>query len=161
MASGKRTGKRLVPLNRRGLPPVAERSRLQMLVDGDLAVEDLDDEEINRMQLRNKNGDFRGRPPVWIPREMYAAIQAEMRKRFQSKMQELLPLAFKGHEELLRSRHLAPGDAARMTAIKEVYERTIGKVVQTSDVHMVVENKSFEDFVGDAIIDVEEEEDDE
>lgn len=153
-------GRALVPANRRGLKPKAERSRLQLLLDGDLSVEDLDDEEIQRMQLRNKNGDFRGRPPVWIPRELAAAVQIEFRRRFQSEMQRLMPLALKGHEELLRSRHLAPGDAARMSAIKEVYERTMGKVTQTVDQHVVVENRSFEDFVGDAIIDVEEEPED-
>lgn len=142
------------------LPAPEDRTRLQMLIDGDLKMEDLDDEEVQRMQLRNKHGDFRGRPPVWIPRELAGAVQAEFRRRFVAEVQAMMPAALKAHKELLVSRHLAPGDAARMTAVKEVYERTIGKVVQTSDVHMVVENKSFEDYVGDAIIDVEEEEDD-
>lgn len=149
-------GERLVPLNRRKQPPKAERSRLQMLLDGDLKVEDLDDEEIQRMQLRNKNGDFRGRPPVWIPREMANAIQIELRRRFASEMQQMLPLALKAHKTLLTSSLLMPGDAAKMAAVKETYERTMGKVVQQSEVHAVVENRSFEDFVGDAVIDVEE-----
>jgi hypothetical protein len=154
------SGKALVPRNRRKVAPKEERSRLQLLLDGDLTVDELDDEEIQRMQLRNKNGDFRGRPPVWIPRELAAAVQIEFRRRFQAEMQALMPLALKGHKEMLTSRHLAPGDAARMAAIKEVYERTLGKVTQTVDQHVVVENKSFEDFVGDAIIDVEEEPED-
>jgi hypothetical protein len=151
---------RATPSGRKSVVRV-EKTRLDLLLSGELKIEDLDDEEINRQQLRNSQGDFRGRPPQWVPREFALAMQAEFRRRFQSKMQELMPLALKGHEELLRSRHLAPGDAARMSAIKEVYERTVGKVVQTSDVHMVVEQKSFEDFVGEAIIDVEEEPEDE
>lgn len=130
-------------------------TRLEMLMSGELKVEELDDEEINRMQLRNEQGDFRGRPPLWVPREMAVAFQQEFRRRFASKMQELMPLALKGHEELLRSRHLAPGDAARMSAIKEVYERTIGKVVQTADVHMTVEKRNFEDVTADVVMDLD------
>ena len=152
-------GKGVARRKRTSPPRKEQRSRMQMLIEGDLTMEDLDDEEINRMQLRNKNGNFAGRPPQWIPRELAGALRAEFQRRFQAKMQEMVPLALKGHEELLRSRHLAPGDAARMSAIKEVYERTVGKVVQGVDAHVVVEDKRFEDFVGDAIIDVEEEED--
>lgn len=136
-----------------------ETTRLDLLMSGELTIEELDDEEIQRMQLRNKNGDFRGRPPLWIPRELAAQFRQEFIRRFQSEMQQMLPKAIKGHKELLDSRRLAPGDAARMAAIKEVYDRTIGKVVQQTEVHAVVETRTFEDFAGDALIDVAEEED--
>lgn len=136
-----------------------DRNRLELLIAGDLKVEDLDDEEIQRMQLKNMNGDFRGRPPLWIPRSMALEFRAEFNRRFQAELQAMVPEALRAHKELLTSRHLAPGDAARMTAVKEVYDRAVGKVVQQTEVHAVVENKTFEDFVGDAIIDVELEDD--
>lgn len=136
-----------------------ERTRLELLIAGELKIEDLDDEEINRMQLRNAQGDFRGRPPQWVPREMAQAFRVEFQRRFASKMQAMVPQALKAHEEILKSRHLAPGDAARMTAVKEVYERTIGKVVQQTEVHAVVENRSFEDVTADVVMDLDVEED--
>ena len=138
---------------------VATRSptRLELLIAGELTMEDLDDEEIQRMQLRNAQGDFRGRPPMWVPRSMALALRAEFIRRFQSEMAQMLPAALAAHKSLLKSAHLSPGDAAKMAAVKEVYERTVGKVVQQTESHVVVEQKTFDDFVGEAIIDVEEE----
>ena len=63
--------------------------------------------------------------------------------------------ALKAHKEILDSRHLAPGDAARMTAVKEVYDRTFGKVVQQTEVHAVVEKKDFSDVVADVVMDLD------
>lgn len=153
----------MAELRRRKTRVVATRNqtRLEQLIAGSLKIEELDDEEILRMQLKNANGDFRGRPPMWVPRSMALEMRAEFQRRFMGELNNMLPKALKAHKEILDSRHLAPGDAARMTAVKEVYDRTFGKVVQQTEVHAVVEQRTFEDFVGDAIIDVEEEEDDE
>ena len=138
-----------------------ERTRLELLVSGDLKIEDLDDEEILRMQLKNQNGDFRGRPPLWVPRAFALEMRAEFTRRFQGELNNMLPKALKAHKEILDSRHLAPGDAARMTAVKEVYDRTFGKVVQQTEVHATVEKKDFTDVVADVVMDLDMEEDDE
>ncbi|QLF84328.1 hypothetical protein SEA_KARATE_4 [Microbacterium phage Karate] len=142
---------------------VAEReaTRLELLIKGDLKIEDLDDEEILRMQLKNSNGDFRGRPPLWVPRAFALEMRAEFTRRFQGELNNMLPKALKAHKEILDSRHLAPGDAARMTAVKEVYDRTFGKVVQQTEVHATVEKKDFSDVVADVVMDLDMEEDDE
>lgn len=133
-------------------------TRLDMLISGELSVEDLDDEEIQRMQLRNNAGDFRGRPPLWVPHQLAQALRHEAFKRFQRQMQEMLPDAITAHKEMISSRHLAPGDAARLSAIKEVYERTFGKVTQNIDQHVVVDKgKTFDDFIEAALVDTEEE----
>ncbi|QLF84486.1 hypothetical protein SEA_RIE18_4 [Microbacterium phage Rie18] len=136
-----------------------ERTRLELLVSGDLKIEELDDEEILRMQLKNANGDFRGRPPLWVPRSFALEMRAEFTRRFQGELNNMLPKALKAHKEILDSRHLAPGDAARMTAVKEVYDRTFGKVVQQTEVHATVEKKDFTDVVADVVMDLDIEED--
>jgi len=138
-----------------------ELTRLDLLINGDLLIEDLDDEEIRKMQLRNNSGDFRGRPPLYIPRDMAMAFRQEHFRRFGREMAEIVPDAMRAIKELLNSRHLAPGDATRLRAAELVLERNFGKVTQNVDSHVTVDKgKSFEDFVGEAIIDVEEEEDD-
>ena len=137
-----------------------EATRLELLIKGDLKVEDLDDEEILRMQLKNSAGDFRGRPPMWVPRSFALEMRAEFTRRFQGELNNMLPKALKAHKEILDSRHLAPGDAARMTAVKEVYDRTFGKVVQQTEVHAVVEKKDFSDVVADVVMDDGWDEDD-
>lgn len=138
-----------------------EPTRLELLLKGDLKIEDLDDEEILRMQLKNQHGDFRGRPPMWVPRSFALEMRAEFTRRFQGELQALLPKAIKAHKEILDSRHLAPGDAARMTAVKEVYERALGKVVQQTEVHAVVEKRTFEDVTADVVMDLDMEDEDE
>lgn len=142
---------------RRKTRVVATRNptRLELLIKGDLKIEDLDDEEILRMQLKNVNGDFRGRPPMWVPRSFALEMRAEFTRRFQGELNNMLPKAIKAHQEILDSRHLAPGDAARMTAVKEVYDRTFGKVVQQTEVHAVVEKKDFSDVVADVVMDLD------
>lgn len=136
-----------------------EVTRLDMLINGDLAIEDLDDDEIRKMQLRNSSGDFRGRPPLYIPRDMAMAFRQEHFRRFGLEMAEIVPEAVRAVRELLNSRHLAPGDATRLRAAELVLERNFGKVTQNVDSHVVVDKgKTFEDWVGEAIIDVEEDE---
>lgn len=133
-------------------------TRLDLLISGELTIEELDDEEIRRMQLRNSAGNFGGRAPHWVPRDLALAFRAEFFRRFQRDMQERVPQAMQALDEMLASRHLAPGDATRLRAVELVLERTFGKVTQNVDSHVVVDKgKTFEDFVGDAIIDVEEE----
>lgn len=138
-----------------------ERTRLELLVSGELKIEELDDEEILRMQLKNMNGDFRGRPPLWVPRQFALEMRAEFTRRFQGELNNMLPKALKAHKEILDSRHLAPGDAARMTAVKEVYDRTFGKIVQQTEVHAVVEKRNFEDVSADVVMDLDIIEDEE
>lgn len=153
MAEGKAIRRRRVQTR---VVATRERNRLELLIAGDLKIEDLDDEEIQRMQLKNKNGNFGGRPPLWIPRSMAMEFRSEFVRRFQGELNAMVGKALKAHKEILDSRHLAPGDAARMTAVKEVYDRTFGKVVQQTELHAVVEDKrSFEDVSADVVMDLD------
>jgi hypothetical protein len=46
-------------------------------------VEELDDEELARCQLRASDGSFTGRPPSFVPREFVLACQRELRRKFE------------------------------------------------------------------------------
>ena len=90
---------------------------------------------------------------------MAMAFRQEHFRRFQAEMAEIVPDAIRAVREQVNSRHLSPGDATRLRAAELVLERVFGKVTQNVDSHVVVDKgKTFEDFVGDAIIDVEEDE---
>lgn len=60
--------------------------RLRALLNGELKVEDLDDEELAKGYPRDKNGKFSGRPPKMVPRVM----QDEMTRRLMQRGQEML-----------------------------------------------------------------------
>lgn len=144
------------PVRRKTKVARFEATRLDMLISGELKVEDLTDEEIRRQQLMNSQGDFRGRPPMWVPREFAMAMQAEHFRRFKRDMSELVPDAVRAVKEMLNSRHLSPGDAARLRAAELVMERNFGKVTQNVDQHVTVDKgKSFENYVEDALVDAE------
>lgn len=134
---------------------VATRSpRMQMWMAGELGPEDLTDEEVNKMQLMDSDGHFRGRPPGMIPRELALAFRMEQQKRLMSWFAEQVPVAQRAMKELLESRHLAPGDATRLRAAEGVFERVIGKVGQ--ETHIVVDKgRSFEDVTADVVMDLD------
>lgn len=131
-------------------------TRLDLLISGELSVEDLDDDEIRRMQLKASDGSFRGRPPLWIPHTMALAFKQEFFRRFSRDMQERVPEAMRALDEMLSSRHLAPGDATRLRAVELVLERTFGKVTQNVDQHVVVDKgRSFADVTADVVMDLD------
>jgi len=136
-----------------------EITRLQLLIDGELTFDDLDDEEVFRMQLRDRNGHFKGRPPKWIPRDLAQAWANEQRNRAAAWFGEMIPQAQKTTLEMLKSRHLSPGDGARLRAAEMIFDRALGKV--GSESHITIDKgRSFDDVLEGVLVDVAEEEDD-
>lgn len=128
--------------------------RMRMWMDGELKPEDLTDDEVNKMQLQDADGHFRGRPPSMIPRELALAFRTEQQRRLQAWFAEQVPLAKAALQELILSRHLAPGDSTRLRAAESVFERVIGKVGQ--ETHIVVDKgRSFEDVTADVVMDLD------
>jgi hypothetical protein len=128
--------------------------RMQLWMSGKLDPEDLTDEEVNKMQLMDSDGHFRGRPPGMVPRELMLAFRTEQQKRLQSWFAEQVPLAQTAVKELLASKHLSPGDATRLRAAEGVFERVIGKVGQ--ETHVIVDKgRSFEDVTADVVMDLD------
>lgn len=146
-----RTGKKVA------LRPPPERYRA--FIDGEIDIKDLDDEEIARMQLRNSNGQFSGKPPLSIPREMALLIMREGQERHAARMSAKVRAAEAVLDELMSPMHLGgPGDAAKIKAAQFVIERYAGKTpdVVISHVH---NEKSYEDVIDGVLVDVEEEDD--
>lgn len=106
------------------------------------------------MCLMDSDGHFRGRPPGMVPRDLMMAFRTEQQKRLQAWFAEQVPIAQKAMQELLLSRHLAPGDATRLRAAEGVFERVIGKVGQ--ETHIIVDKgRSFEDVTADVVMDLD------
>lgn len=146
---------------RPGRKKIVETQSPRMIawLNGELKAEDLTDEEVTRMQLMDKDGHFKGRPPKAIPRDLALAFRTEGQKRLMAWFQEQVPVAQKAYREILQSRHLMPGDAARLRAAEGIFERVIGKVGQ--ETHIVVDKgRTFEDVTADVVMDLDIEEDD-
>lgn len=136
------------------IQPPPERYRKFM--DGEISVEDLDDEEIQRMQLRNESGTFAGRAPVSLPREFIMAIRIEQQRRFQHWINVVVPQAQATIVELMNSKKLMPGDATRLKAAQEIIERFAGKTPDRVEVKAEV--SVFDSAVADILVDIDDEE---
>ena len=136
-----------------------ENPRMIAWMNGEIKPEELTDDEVFKMRLMDKDGHFRGQPTRVVPRDLAEAFRSEAQKRLMGWFVEKIPDAQTAVSELLNARHLAPGDATRLRAAEGIFERVIGKV--GNETHIVVDKgQTFEDFVGEALIDVEEDDDD-
>lgn len=101
--------------------------RYAMLAQGIISVEDLDDEELSRGMLKDKNGNFSGRPPKLVPTELIQAMRREWLSRAESKLREALyEGGIKTLTELATNKTIDP--AVRLRAADKLMERTMGKV---------------------------------
>jgi len=117
-------------------------SRYEAFMNGEITIEDLDEEEIMRGQLRGKDGTFRGRPPTFIPREFAQALAAAQKELIASEMAALVMPAMRTLVEVMDKPHPQPGDNAKVQAAKLVLERNLGKVPETLE--LKAEIKSWE-----------------
>lgn len=65
---------------------VKMEGKMAALISGELTVGDMSNEELARMQFRDKNGGFSGRPPANIPRVLVNAMRAELYARMDQKL---------------------------------------------------------------------------
>lgn len=113
--------------------------RMQALMDGELKVEDLDDEEVRRGQLRSKDGDFRGRKTDYVPRKFHDLLVQEHLRRWNLKVAKELDPALDALREIATGNHRSktPADA-RLKAAIYLIERTAGKVPEKNEVKLEV-----------------------
>lgn len=123
--------------------------RMQAIMDGTLSIEDLDDEEIFRGQIRADNGTFQGRPTDAIPRKFYNAAATELMRRFQQRVNEKLEPALKVLEEIANNPK-APADARYKSAVYLI-ERAAGKVPEKTE--MSVEIRKWEEDIEELFYD--------
>jgi len=96
------------------------------LLTGKLSVESLDFEELARLQLKDKNGRFTGRPPRYLPADIVKRMRNEFFKRgdgmfaqnYERCIQVMVDLAVSPITE----------DATRFRAAQYVIERVRGKI---------------------------------
>lgn len=100
--------------------------RYQGLVDGTMSIEDLDIEELSRGQLRDKNGQFTGRPANVIPREMTIKLAQELLTRGDGTWRENYMRAMEVFVEIMENPRARPQD--RLYAAQYVIERVAGKI---------------------------------
>lgn len=101
--------------------------RYAMLISGEITVDELDDEELSRGQLKDKNGQFRGRPPKLIPGELVQAMRREWLSRAEDKLRAALYEGGIGTlTRLATDKTIDPGVQLRASTL--LMERTMGKV---------------------------------
>jgi hypothetical protein len=89
-------------------------------------VENLDEEELARGQLKDKNGRFQGRPPSLVPREFLLASQRELKRRFDELFQRDVVGMAKSYLELAKNEQLKPETRAKM--MQYAMERVFGGI---------------------------------
>lgn len=98
-----------------------------MFINGQITVEDLDDDELAQGRLKAIDGSFRGRPPALIPSEMVQAMRREWMSRAEGKLREaLMEVGLQGMIDIAKDERIDP--AVRLRAQQTIIERTMGKV---------------------------------
>ena len=100
--------------------------RYALLLSGELSVDDLDDEELARGQLKDKNGRFQGRAPKVVPQQLVSAMRNELVKRAQNNLRQALLKS--GIKTLTQLAENAVDESVRLRAAQAIIERTMGKV---------------------------------
>lgn len=109
--------------------------RYEQFMTGELTVEDLDDDELARGQIKNKNGVF-GKPPLVIPRSFLVRLASEMQQRVEAVLREDLPTMY----GVMREQALNPKTRpdVRFEAAKYIIERLTGKIPDKSIVQQQI-----------------------
>ena len=100
--------------------------RYAELLQGYITVADLDDEELARGKLRDKNGDFRGGQPNMLPVQMVDAMRNELYRRANENLQAAL--MGPGIKTLVDLATGSVDDKVRLKAATTIIERMMGKV---------------------------------
>ena len=125
--------------------------RYEDLMNGTLSVEELDDEECVRGQLRASDGSFRGRPPKAVPRELYLKMQSEAAKRWENKLKGMVDLSIEALGKLVTG---GRSEMVRYQAAVYLVERTMGKI--PDKVQVSAEIKRWEDVASNILVDLGE-----
>lgn len=104
---------------------------------------ELDNDELSRGQLRDKNGTFSGRPPSLVPREMVGEVRRRLVDVYNDRIQQRLLDAQAVFLDIMTDDTVNPAD--RLRAAAYVTERLIGKV--PDKVEITAEVKPWEGMV--------------
>jgi hypothetical protein len=104
------------------------RTRWEMYLDGDLPVTEWDDQELGRMQTKNIQGIFAGRPPTLKPQQI-REIKAEAQRRGDTLFMRWGPNAIKITAQIMMDR--TEPAMARLKAAETFMNRCYGKVPES------------------------------
>jgi hypothetical protein len=143
------------------MPEISRNSKARVLppryiafLDGSLTIDDLDEEEILRAQLKNMHGDFRGAPPLLVPQKFAAAIAKRQKEIYERQLAPMILNAYKTLNEVMEKKNPQPGDSARVAAAKLVLDRGLGKIPESLNVK--AEIKTWENVLEGVLVDVDQ-----
>jgi hypothetical protein len=122
---------------------------------GLIPIEELDDQELSREQLRDRHGTFTGSPGQKVPRKLRNAIGAEIQRRYQLKYQMALSSAQDTVIDIMDDPTATAGE--RFRAAVYVQERVVGKM--PDKVEVTAEVKPWQALVEGIVHDIEASED--
>ena len=99
--------------------------RVMQLLDGEISIEDLDDEELARGYPRSKDGSFRGAPTL-IPKAMHDRMVRELFRRANAQLSTGLVAAAELMTSVVLNEELPMKE--RTDAAKWLMERVMGKI---------------------------------
>lgn len=101
--------------------------RYALLARGEITIDDLDDEELARGRLKDKNGRWSGRPPKAIPTDLANAMRKAWLGRAEERLRDaLLQSGIGVLVKLADDVRIDP--SVRLRAAEKIIERTMGKV---------------------------------
>lgn len=106
---------------------VTIEGKMAALCRGELSVDDMDNEELARMQFRAADGSFKGRAPGHLPAEVVRKAQAEILRRGNGVLWAGLILS---REEIVRLSTMAEKESDRIRAAMVIEERLLGKAAE-------------------------------
>lgn len=141
---GARVPKKLVQRKKRGpakkhktkaeLERAAATDRMKDLIDGRISIDDLDDEEILRGQLRDVNGNFSGAKPLVVPRMFADALQRRVVDITTNTLRAKYAAVLDRHVDIAINGPAKEAVAAQI----HVIERMVGKVPDKMEIKQEV-----------------------
>lgn len=126
----------MTPKGKKEQITLARSPRWQALLDGDLAIEDLHDDELLAGRLRDATGRIAAKGPRQIPRQLHERMMRELRSRMENKFAEHVSDAV---DTIVDIMHDGEGEqfsqfekagTKRLQAAIYVVERVMGKMEQ-------------------------------
>lgn len=105
---------------------VAVKRIWQNFANGKIPLDELDNEELARMQVRDKRGTFIGMPPRIVPRELAQAHARELVMRNDKLIREMVLKATQVFDDVMQDDEADNRD--KMAAARYVLERFLGKI---------------------------------
>jgi hypothetical protein len=133
---------------------VTTSPRWQALIDGDMSVQDLEDDEILTGRLRMDNGKLAPRGVNVIPRRLHEAMMRELKFRMQNKFAEEIEGAIDQLVWVMYNGETR--DMVKLQAAQTIIERVLGKVESKQTVTLEATPWQQAIEAGDLLVDVDQ-----